>query len=271
MTSNYRSPLVPTSMPDEVLRTKLVKNLVKPSIVDDLASGEIKKVSSNVRQGYTPLGNGAQLGKKFTVKPQLKTYKPNTRWNSHESYTEGDSRNTGQWEVFKGIPISTFLNGTTGKTDFRNIPDDKMEQILKYLPLQATFLNAARRRPEFKNKRIVVEEGIYDYTEYEEEQKDDMTSLSSMGRAIGYAVKTFTNGTTDARATFALGEYFSTLPFYDKIVMDYADYYTKPDVGTRVFVVLPELDDEYSGDFARKTETRYNGNVQSEELMLIQS
>ena len=95
-----------------------------------------------------------------------------------------------------------------------------------------------------------------------------MASLASQGRAIAYVVKNM-SGETDMYKTWQLAEYLAGYPFYERLIMDYYTGYTIPDVGLRVFVVLPELDESYNGNWARQKETRWNGQLQSRNLLLL--
>jgi len=237
--------------------------------LNNVPSSQIIRMASRTMTGSTPLGNGANVSKSFTVNPNIKKFLPNSRYNIAFSQEARNSGLTGETEVVEGIPIGTFMGGTARQTDISSIPDDKIPDILKYLTVQGEALRAARSRKEFNRNRITVEEGIYQYQDTELEKEGDLASLASKGRAIGYVVKDFRSGVTSKDQTFLLAQYLASYPFHDKIILDYHTYSTIRDIGMRVFLVLPELDDDFSGNWGRSVETRYNGRTQSQSLIFF--
>jgi len=251
----------------QLVSEAVASGYLTPDALNSVPTSEILRGGSTVRQGLTPLGNGARTGKRFTINPSIQRFVPNPRFNANLSQEARQGGISGEVELVEGIPLGTFMGGTARQTDIAKIPEQNQDEILRYLTVQAEALKAARSRKEFNRNRITVEEGIYQYQDTEVEKEGDLASLASKGRAIGYVVKSFSTGTTDRAQTFALAEYFSSYPFHDKIILDYHTYSSDPDVGMRVFLVLPELDPAFNGTWGRKTETRYNGRVQSSKLV----
>lgn len=234
------------------------------------ATGTVVRTESATRTGTTPLGSGARTSKQFTINPALPRFIPNPRFTA-ESSAEGTGNGiNGGTELVEGIPLGTFIGGTTGTVNSNTLPQNVVSSLYLYLTVQAEILKAARSRPEFLGYRIVVEEGVYSYQPTETETEGDLAQLMSRGRAIGYAVKTIHGGTTSIEKTFQLAEYLVGYPFYEKIIMNYNNFYSgRNDVGVCVFVVLPELDESYNGNWSRQKETRVNGRVQSQSIMML--
>jgi len=218
-----------------------------------------KQVYKPIMAGLTPLGNG-NTSKSFIVNPQLKTYVADT------------NRAIGAESSRPVVPRTFFFSGETGSANPDNMDEILNGTIDKYLYVQSEFVSAARSRAEFKNNRIAVSEGIYEPGDFESVDAGTLKQQLMIGRAIGYVVKTMENGTHSKELTFLLASYFASLPWYEKIIMHYdttSGSGEGGDGGFRAFVVLPLLDDNYQGSYARKLETQYNGKLMSENLMLF--
>lgn len=220
--------------------------------------------------GSTPLGIGANTNKEFTVDPQLKKFVPNI----NNATTDQEARHTnfsGAIQITPRVTLGAFLGAENGSANPSNISEKRQQEIFKYLYIQAELLSAARTRPEFNGVRIAVEEGIYDFDPVETTTEGTLADLASIGRAIAYACKDISGGDTNVLQTFALAEYFASLPWYDKIILDYYNFEPNENdnLNMRVYIVLPELDEEYNGTFGRKKETVFNGKVQSQSLLLL--
>ena len=231
---------------------------------------KVQRTAKNSFTGSTPLGVGANTNKEFTVDPQLKKFVPNVINGTTDQEARGENF-SGSIQLTPGVALGIFLGGKTGGTNPNNIAPERHGEILKYLYLQAEILSAARSRPEFNGFMITVDEGIYDFDDVETTTEDTLAAISVIGRAIAYTCKDKSGGKTDVEKTFALAEYFSTLPWYDKILLDYYNFGAGEDdaLGMRVYVILPELNDEYNGTFGRKKETVFNGKTQSQSLLLL--
>jgi hypothetical protein len=242
---------------------------LSPDALNGVPNTEVIRAGTRVRQGSTPLGNGARTSKRFTVNPGVRRFVANPRFGPQASAEARLNGISGDMELVEGVPLGTFMGGTARRVDISQTPSKDFDILIRHLTVQAEVLKAARSRPEFNRNRITVEEGVYMYQDTELENEGDLASLAAKGRAIGYVVKDFQTGATNKEQTFALAEYFSSHPWHDKIILDYHSFAQGLDMGMRAFVVLPELDETFSGNWGRTEETRYNGVVQSQSLVLL--
>lgn len=257
-------------------RTMIAEGRLNPEAFGG-STGTVTRTEASTRTGVTALGTGARTGKQFTLNPNLPKFVPNPRFGLEMNSEESGRPITGETELVEGVPLGTFVGGTSGTVDSTALPQTVLSVLYRYLTVQAEILKAARSRPEFSGHRIVVEEGVYAYQDVELEGQDDMAYLMSRGRAIGYVVKTIEGGRTSHEKTFQLAEYLVGYPFYEKIILSYQNYYNSPfaqsegggDGGICVFVVLPELDETYNGNWARQKQTMINGRVQSQSIMMM--
>ena len=216
--------------------------------------------------GITRLGSGVSTSKEFIVAPKLSRFLPNTQYNPFVSMHEAGEV-SGQTMLTKNIPLGTYLSGETQKTNFDNIKLQDLGEMLKYAYVQAEMLKAARSRPEFQGYDIKVEDGIYVYEDIETRTVGDLADYGAYARAISYTVKYFKTGETDILKTFQLAEYWAGLPWYGKIQVDY--YTFEGDTKIRTFLILPELDNTYNGNWTRRLNTSFNLKTMSETLLLL--
>ena len=216
--------------------------------------------------GITRLGSGVSTSKEFIVAPKLSRFLPNTQYNPFVSMHEAGEV-SGQTMLTKNIPLGTYLSGETQKTNFDNIKLQDLGEMLKYAYVQAEMLKAARSRPEFQGYDIKVEDGIYVYEDVETRTAGDLADYGAYARAISYTVKYFKTGETDILKTFQLAEYWAGLPWYGKIQVDY--YTFEGDTKIRTFLILPELNNAYNGNWTRRLNTSFNLKTMSETLLLL--
>lgn len=218
------------------------------------------------RSGITRLGTGANASKTFIPNPRLKKFIPNSGGSSSAANYEDID---GSYRLTEEITLGTFLNGDNQPTDLSAITAEDQGKMINYLYIQAEMLRAAKERPEFQRYKVNVEEGIYNFESVETRTSGDLADMGAYGRAIGYNVKFSEDGKTDFRKTFELAEYWASLPWYDKIICDYHNYSPSGIIQLRVFLVLPEIDSAYGANWGRRLETRWNGEIQSETLLLL--
>lgn len=250
------------------LQNQIGEAVLNPTATTPSAPGvRVIRTGGNIaRSGLTKLGSGANTSKTFTANPRLKHFIPNSATSqAAENYDDID----GSYRLTEEITLGTFLNGDNEPTNLDAITAEDQGKMLTYLYVQAEMLRAARERPEFQRYKVNVEEGIYNYEGVETRTEGDLADYSAYGRAIAYNVIFSEDGAKDYRKTFELAEYWASLPWYDKIICDYHNYRTDGSIALRIFLVLPELDTAFGGSWGRKLETRWNGETQSETLLLL--
>ena len=225
----------------------------------------VKRIARSSRKtGRTPLGNGADISKTFSINTQLRKFVPNPAHDPSQRADEVLARKNA-YKLTSSITIGTFTTGehTSIGWDQLNNPFE----VSKNLYLQAEILKAARERPEFQGYKINVEESIYNKLDTETLTTGGLADLSMKGQAIGYNV-TSHEGTYSNAKVFQLAEYLLNYPFYNKLILDYHTF-SSPEIRARLFVVIPDCTSSYDVKFERKTETRFNGNTISGNLFLL--
>jgi len=218
--------------------------------------------------GTTRLGTGANVIKPYMPVPRLSTFIKNGEHNP-DTYLDHGRAFTGGLNLTKNITLGAYLNGATQRVNPADVTLADQDNLLKYLYVQAEMLKSARSRPEFQKFDIKVEDGVYVYEDVETRTTGDLADYGAYGRAISYSVRYFKHGGVDALKTFQLAEYWATLPWYDKIIVDYSNFENTTAPKIKVFLVLPELDDVYNGTWQRKQETSWNLQTMSEALLLL--
>lgn len=166
-------------------------------------------------------------------------------------------------ELANGITIATFLGGRGDGTTLNHIPDPiEREQVARNLYLQAYAMSTIKQSRQFRNYRLVVDEGLYKGGPTETVTPDSINDLAKTGRAIAY--KLFNNsGVVDNSALFDLAIYWKDYLFYDKIIVDYDIYNPDGSLDFQVILVVPEVPENWTVTYKKQLETIYNGVVQT--------
>jgi hypothetical protein len=249
------------------IQNQLGEGKISQSAVSGAPSGVQRVAGQQPMRGYTKLGNGADLSKTFTPKPKLKKFVADPEYDPR---SRADELSGGIFKLTRNVSLGSFLGSENSPVAFEAIPLDRRNQVIMNLYLQAEILEAARGRPEFQHYRVVVEEGIYAKEDIEPDlTENELADLSSYGRAIGYTVKSF-RGVYSNQKVFELAEYLMNYPFYEKLILDYHTYLSADPV-SRLFVVIPDMSKGFEtvSSWKRQTETRFNGQVMSGSLMLL--
>lgn len=225
----------------------------------------VKRIArASGKTGRTPLGNGANTSKTFSIQTQLRKFVPNPAHDPSQRADEVQGRKNA-YKLTSSITIGTFMKGEHTSIGWNQLSSPF--EVTKNLYLQAEILKSARERSEFQGYKINVEESIYNKLDTETLTSGGLADLSTKGQAIGYNV-TSHEGTYSNAKVFQLAEYLLNYPFYDKLILDYHTF-SSPDIRARLFVVIPDCSSSYDVKFKRETETRFNGNVISGNLFLL--
>jgi len=169
-----------------------------------------------------------------------------------------------------GIPISTFLIGTT-LGHLATI--EERQSLARQLLLQAEVIKYKKLSNQFKDYQLVVAEGVYKATAGETLTPGSVPYLAQTGRAIVYEMYD-ENNISSSEVIFDFATRLATNLFgYDKIIIDYDEIDPDPalegdTLNVQVIVVMPEVNEDYNILPAarkpeRKLETRLNNQILS--------
>jgi hypothetical protein len=168
-----------------------------------------------------------------------------------------------------GIPISTFLIGTT-LGHLATI--EERQALARQLLLQAEVIKYKKSSDQFKDYQLVVTEGVYKATAGETLTPGSVPFLAQTGRAIAYEMYDERNRTSPEILFNFATRLAENLFGYDKIIIDYdkIDPNSAIDsspLNVQVIIIMPEVDEDYNIVGAAtpnmKLETRYNNQILS--------
>jgi len=165
-----------------------------------------------------------------------------------------------------GIPLSTFLKGTT----LGHLATlEERQTLARQLLLQAEVIKFKKLSDEFNPYQLMVTEGVYKASAGEILTPGSVPFLAQTGRAIVYEMYDDRN-ISSPEILFNFATRLATNLFaYDKIIIDYDKLDPNPnaDINVQIIVIMPEVDKDYNivgaAQPLKKLETRYNNQVQS--------
>ena len=164
-----------------------------------------------------------------------------------------------------GIPLSTFLKGTT----LGHLATlEERQSLARQLLLQAEVIKFKKLSDQFDDYQLVVAEGVYKATAGETLTPGSVLHLAQTGRAITYEMYDERNiSSSEVLFNFAT-RLAENLFGYDKIIIDYDKI--DPDgttLNAQIIVIMPQVDEDYNiigaALPAMKLETRFNNQVLS--------
>ena len=167
-------------------------------------------------------------------------------------------------KLARGVSIGKFLGGAGEKTNMNHVTDDAERlQIARQLYLHAIALNTVNTNMgKFSNKRAIVVEGLYKPGPLEFVTPNGLNDLASKGRAVVYQLLNEA-GVPDNASTYDLAVYWKDSILFDKLILDYDRYNPDNSLECHVVLVMPKIDSNFTGQFNKNLETRYNGSVQT--------
>lgn len=250
------------------INTQISEGKLSPTYTQASAGGVAAAENQGGRVGRTPLGNNADRSKRFEApEPSVVTFTPDPRYNP-----------VGAAEINSGtrlgphVTMSKFLGSYNDRISLASYTPAQRAEMAKNLFVQASFIRSIiENNTAFEDYRLVVEEGIYKPEPEEVVTPDSLADTARLGRTIVYTLYDSQGNRARNSKIFDLAQFWKDFTYYEKISMDYHTY--DPREGTpvaRVIVTIPEIDDSYQGNYSRLKETRFNGNKQSSELLLIE-
>ena len=212
--------------------------------------------------GSVPIGqqNPTQATTKFKPNPSVKQMLPDPIFNVNFS-----TNILAGTKLARGIPISKFLGGRGDPITMRHLKFKERRPIARQLYLQAEAMKSIdTNEGKFKDHRFVVVEGLYKPAEGETLTPGSLNDLASKGRAVVYELVD-AQGKVDVQKTFDLAIYLKDNLYYDKLILDYDTLAPDKTLNAQIIIVMPEIDETYTGVYGMKIETRFNNGVQSDK------
>lgn len=212
--------------------------------------------------GSVPIGqqNPTQATTKFKPNPSVKQMLPDPIFNVNFS-----TNILAGTKLARGIPISKFLGGRGDPITMRHLKFKERRPIARQLYLQAEAMKSIdTNEGKFKDHRFVVVEGLYKPAEGETLTPGSLNDLASKGRAVVYELVD-EHGKVDVQKTFDLAIYLKDNLYYDKLILDYDTLAPDKSLNAQIIIVMPEIDETYTGVYGMKIETRFNNGVQSDK------
>lgn len=179
---------------------------------------------------------------------------------------------TSKTKLSDTISLSRFL-GTHDPTNIDFIRDISVKQeIVKYLSLHAQFIEAVNNDDTTLKSMIVKPvESIYRPGEFEIIEKDSETDLKIKGRLVVYDVIDKNTGRSSPEHVFDLAAFAKDRFPFEKISLQYDTLKIDTDdeqYNARLLITLPELDDNYNGDYKQELETQFNNQITSDNELI---
>lgn len=151
----------------------------------------------------------------------------------------------------ENIPLSKFtgkyLNSYTG--------DDTRKSIAKHLYPQTFLLNGVRANTgRFSKASLSVAEGLFAPESNYTITEGNILELQTKGRAVVYDV-------SDGAFAFNIAKYWKDSMLFDELILSYDTVDPNVAYTAQIIVTMPELDDNYKGNFRRLVRTEFNYNI----------
>lgn len=162
-----------------------------------------------------------------------------------------------------GISMAKFLGSSEDPSTLNHIKSQEQRiEVAKYYYLHARIMKTVLDdTDQFKNFTLIVSEGMYRPGPQETITPDSINDLKSKGRAVVYSLIDQT-GNHNLTALFDLAAYWKDTIAFDRLILSYDTIDCK--LNGRIIVVLPEIDDTWTGTYNRKVETEINNTKLSQ-------
>ena len=246
------------------------ERVVSPTVVQVAPSGIGRVISgdSTPKFGRTVFGNtgGVTPANAFLPKRGLRTVLPDPLYNPDFATTID-----GKLKLAPGVTLSRFFGSTGDSTslDFIKTQEER-HNIARHLYLHAEVIRSIQtNKTDFADFRLVVAEGVY--KPGPSETAGGINDLKLKGRAVVYELFNL-QGQLDLFNTFNVAEYWKDTLNYERMILHYDTYNPNQTLHAQIVLIMPQLSDDWSGNFTRSVETQFNGNVLSQgELVEVLS
>jgi hypothetical protein len=165
------------------------------------------------------------------------------------------------------ITIAKFL-GSDDSTNLKFIKSLSVKRdIAKNLYVHSLILKKIQNNNErFRGVNLVVSEGVYRPSASEIITPNSINDLKAKGKAVVYKAIN-KSGKPNNLDLFDIAEYLKDVSFFDEMILSYDTLEWVGDqvvLSSRLIIVMPDIDDQWTGTFRRKISTEYNRQLLSE-------
>lgn len=165
------------------------------------------------------------------------------------------------------ITIAKFL-GSDDSTNLKFIKSLSVKRdIAKNLYVHSLILKKIQNNNErFRGVNLVVSEGVYRPSASEIITPNSINDLKAKGKAVVYKAIN-KSGKPNNLDLFDIAEYLKDVSFFDEMILSYDTLECVGDqvvLSSRLIIVMPDIDDQWTGTFRRKISTEYNRQILSE-------
>jgi len=250
--------------------TQFVAQLLKENIIcSEYNNPTPKRIGRTIKQESTPVISNVpaniyspQIAATYIPKNKVVSIIPEDKYNP---LRQDDI--TIKTKLSEDTTISKFL-GTDDATNLKYIKALSVKRnIAKNLYIQNLIIKKIQDNTDkFKGVNLIVSEGIYKPGPSEVITPGSINDLKSSGRAVIYKSIDKT-GKPNNLDLFDIAEYLKDVAFFDKMILSYDTLECTSDnpvLNSRLIMILPLIDDNWSGTFRRKVSTEYNRQLLAE-------
>ena len=250
--------------------TQFVAQLLKENIIcSEYNNPTPKRIGRTIKQESTPVISNVpaniyspQIAATYIPKNKVVSIIPEDKYNP---LRQDDI--TIKTKLSEDTTISKFL-GTDDATNLKYIKALSVKRnIAKNLYIHNLIIKKIQDNTDkFKGVNLIVSEGIYKPGPSEVITPGSINDLKSSGRAVVYKSIDKT-GKLNNLDLFDIAEYLKDVAFFDKMILSYDTLECTSDspvLNSRLIMILPLIDDNWSGTFRRKVSTEYNRQLLAE-------
>jgi len=199
----------------------------------------------------------------YIPKNVIKQFLPNPAYNPMNIGTDTISEITAKTKLSPNISLSKFL-GNEDPVNIKYIRDEnKKKNILKHLYPQVVILKQINaNQDELEGISLEVTEGLYRPGSGETITAGSINDLKSKGRAVAYKAIDLDGKANNSRL-FDIAAWLKDNAYFDELILSYDTNECigdNPILSGRIIITMPEIDDNFTGNFKREVYTEFNGN-----------
>jgi|TARA_R110000782_G_scaffold2315_3_gene9216 acyl CoA:acetate/3-ketoacid CoA transferase beta subunit len=249
---------------------QFVGQLLKENLIcSDYNNPLPERTGRTVRQESTPVLStmpaniySPQISATFITKRSALSIVPEEKYNP---LRQDDI--TIKTKLSDNITIAKFL-GSDDSTNLKFIKSLSVKRdIAKNLYAHSLILKKIQNNNErFRGVNLVVSEGVYRPSASEIITPNSINDLKAKGKAVVYKAIN-RKGKPNNLDLFDIAEYLKDVSFFDEMILSYDTLECVGDqvvLSSRLIIVMPDIDDQWTGTFRRKISTEYNRQLLSE-------
>ncbi len=249
--------------------TQFMGQLLKENLIcSEYNNPTPKRIGRTVKQESTPiLGNkpvsiySPRLAATYIPKNNVVSIVPEDKYNPLK---QDDI--TIKTKLSDNITIAKFL-GSEDATNLKFIKSLSVKrELARNLYLHSLILKKVQTNTDrFKGINLVVSEGIYKPGPSEVITPKSINDLKAKGKAVVYKAVD-QSGAENNLDLFDIAEYVKDVSFFDEMILSYDTLECKNDqpvLKARLILIMPDIDDNWTGRFNRKVSTEYNRQLLS--------